>query len=110
MERKTCEVELFGRKVLLAERSAMDVLDVLEAAQHAKDITRELRLMAVVISQSLLSANKKERKYKPRYLLSNLSPAQISELSGKVFELEGFVDDKKKVTESPSQEKSQEQQ
>lgn len=106
--RKSVEIELFGRKVLLFERSAADVLELYEF-HKSSDGKFGLHIFefAMQISDALKPNlktfwDKKTlgRKFKPGYLIKNLSPAQLLELSEKVSELEG---NKKKVTETASQ-------
>ncbi len=108
---KSVEVELFGRKVKLYERSAFDQFELFEYYKAHPEPDYGVRLLgfAMMILDSL-KPNLKwynkivlSRKYNTDYLLKNLTPTQLLELEKKINELEG---NKKKLEEqeSPSDE------
>jgi hypothetical protein len=114
LQTKTKEIELFGEKYLLSERTAFDVMSVTELFPGGKMTNSEAAsLFAYVVSQALkINLNNlkwyqvfKKRKINKiistKYLLKNLSVSQIDELWKQVMELEG-VDLKKKIAEAES--------
>lgn len=115
--RQTKEIELFGNKVIIAERNQFDSLELM-AFTEGKEI--DLRMVsfvnARVVCDSLSFGFAKmnflkrfflKRKYTVRKLIEKLSANELSAIAGEVLELEG-VDLKKKVSaESPLVEKSQ---
>lgn len=104
------EIELFGKKLLLSERTARDVNKLIEYS-HGKEMNYgDAIIQSVIVMQDALKINfvtlkwwqviKRNRLKKiisKEYLYNNLSTRQILDLSGLVLELEG-VDTKKKVT------------
>jgi hypothetical protein len=113
MERKTCEVELFGRKVLLAERS-YEVEKAMTDSLEKDPALKESEALYVCLLEAGLSVNRKwwrfwdNYKYKYKYLIKKCSSTRIAELAFQVLILEGQSRDeltgKKKIAENQSQE------
>lgn len=110
LERKTLEVELFGKKLLLSERDAKDVLMLANYAEKACDNTIQNNLVqaAAVLEASLhinyantkwYEFNKKKLKklLSSQSLLKELSQRQIIDLAFDVLKMEGLVSDKKEI-------------
>jgi hypothetical protein len=110
MERKTKEINLFGKKLLLGERTAIDVLNLSEALKNY-DIEKKsepsfyLLTSATVIEDALkININNlkwynflKKRKYRvqlsAQYLLKNLTQQELMKYTQDVYELEGLIKD-----------------
>lgn len=122
MERKTKEINLFGKKLLLSERNAIDVLELTEAIKKRNDIdtsdTSFFFYTAATVIQDALKINienlswynfRKKSLFKKiltsKYLLENLSQKEIFEISSYVYELEGL--DMTPKTEDNAEKKSQ---
>lgn len=120
-EFKKREVELFGRKFTLQERTAKDVMDLAHFMAN-QDRNNDLYVYAAVrTATDALKNNYKtvsrwrifqRRKIKKmtslRYLHNNLAPRHIFELQSQIMELEGLEENsKKKATEKQSEETAQ---
>lgn len=106
--RKTKEVELFGKKVILSERNAQDVLNLSEFTT-SQDMTPSLsvQISAVAVRDSLKYGVKwYEREYTVKKLLKGLTGKELFEFMKMILELEGVETDKKKAVKE-SGEKSQ---
>lgn len=104
------EIELFGKKLLLSERTARDVNKLIEYS-HGKEMSYgDAIIQSVIVLRDALKINFTKLRWwqvltrhtlskilSQEYLFNNLSTRQILDLSGMVLELEG-VDTKKKVT------------
>lgn len=128
MSRKTKEIELFGEKLILSERTAVDVLAFAELSKQLQN--RDLSdavYQAAVIVEAALKINLKnldsknifiriirflhlDKKYKnaiefnsklsSNYIINNLSQVELFEIVKDVYDLEGL--------KIPSVEESQE--
>ncbi len=107
------EIELFGKKLLLSERTARDVHALTEySKKHGQNYT-EAVIQSLIMLRDGLKVNflvlkwwqlikrfKLKRMLRKEFLLNNLSPRLIMELSDQIYELEGVdvKDLKKKIT------------
>ena len=107
--RKTKEVELFGKKVILSERNAQDVLNLSEfAASQKMTATFSVQISAVAVRDSLKYGLKwYEREYSVKKLLKGLTQKELFKYMSMILELEGVEKDDKKKAEKESGEKSQ---
>lgn len=110
MKRKTKEIKLFGRNLLLSQRYAGDVVAFIKEASklNSKEMTyTDIMLNAATILEDGLRINIQNLKWynfiKKRifpkiltnsYLLNNLLPEEILENAGYVYELDGITLDK----------------
>jgi hypothetical protein len=108
--RKTEEIELFGKKLLLSERTAGDVNRLIVFSEKIKDKKfTDMIIEASIILEDSLKINYENLKwyeyFKKRKLkkilskgniVNSLSAKEIFNLAEKVYELEG-IDFKKKV-------------
>lgn len=108
------EIELFGKKLLLSERTARDVHALTEYSKtHGRNYT-EAVIQSLIMLRDGLKINYKilkwwqiikllrlKRMLRKENLLNKLSPRLITELSEKIYELEGvdIADLKKKMTQ-----------
>lgn len=116
MNVKTKEVELFGRKFLISERNAGDVLSSIQLIkskpQSGQDYSAIVFNALVILEQALkinitslkwyniIKKFKYKRMLSKKYLLDNLNAKYIFELSVQVYELEGLkVESKTSVSE-----------
>jgi len=101
-ERKTKEIELFGRQLLLFERNASDVLSLADFSAKNPDTGIQIVVYkAIKIIQSSLSRNLdncnwfEKRKLKKllsqKHLINNLSNQQIFSIAKEVLELDGLL-------------------
>ena len=106
--RKTKEIEIFGKKVILSERNAQDVLNLAEYSGSQKMTpSLSVQISAVAIRDSLKYGVKwYEREYSVKKLLKGLTSKELFEFMKMILELEG-VETKKKVKGKASGEKSQ---
>jgi hypothetical protein len=101
---KTAEIELFGKKLKLYERSAFDVYQLYEIARQQTNPSDQIIQMAMMIEDSL-KPNLKwysfrlKRMLTYKGILKRLSPSLMAELIDKINELEG---NKKKLREGES--------
>lgn len=107
------EIELFGKKLLLSERTARDVHALSEYSKtHERNYT-EAVIQSLIMLRDGLKINfrvlkwwqiikllRLKRLFRKENLLNKLSPRLITELSEKIYELEGvdIADLKKKMT------------
>lgn len=102
------KIELFGMKLLLSERTARDVNNLDKHLRNSKIDFQEVILQRIIIIRDGLKINFKLlkwwniiRRFKLKkisneiFLLENLSANRITELSNKIFELEGIEVKKK---------------
>ncbi len=96
--RKTKEIEIFGKTVILSERNAQDVLNLSEfASSQEMSPTLSIQIASVALSDSLKYALKwYERKPTAKKLLESLTQKELFEFMAMILELEGV---KKKVAE-----------
>jgi hypothetical protein len=105
MFRRSKEVELFGRRFVMSDRLAMDVIKLDREREKAAggDMMQNLFFIAVAVSDSL-KGNKRRFWQKnvtsPQYLLDNCSVNELIELNKQLYELENAIppDDSKKKT------------
>ncbi len=104
-EPKTLPIKLFGEDLLLSERLAKDVnkLYSLAKSKKEKEYSDILFETVIIVSDSLklnirnlrwyqLIKKYRIRKYsQPKYLLANLSSAEIFNLAQEIYKLEGIV-------------------
>jgi len=120
IEPKTEKVKLFGEELILSERIAGDVNKLINYSKQKLDTEYQDVLIEATIALS--DSLKHTLKYVSRfnflkkwrikkittteYLLSNLTPNLIFELTKKVYELEGIIpanDEKKKETKQEAE-------
>lgn len=111
---KTDTIELFNQKMLISERTAQDVLELVEFVQKNQESEKpDMGVHLFAAAQSLSSALKinyvnipkwrflKRLKIKnlvsPVNLITKLAPSELFKFQEKIFELEG-TDSKKKAT------------
>jgi len=105
---KVCQIELFGRRLLLSERTARDVNKLVEFAKTSSVEHIDLVLQNLVVVTDGLKINIEQLKWWQlwkrltlkrllggQYIHSKLSVNAIISLANKVLELEG-IDLKKK--------------
>lgn len=121
-EPKTEKINLFGRDLLLSERTAGDVHKLISFSKQSpeKDYQDILLESAIALSDSLKYNIKitnrfrlikrfiLKKKTSTQYLLINLSANDIFSLAKKVYELEGIVFNEKKKTANHSRDQKQE--
>ena len=107
MFRKQKEIELFGRKLIMTDRLAVDVIKLDNEREKAGEVDtmQNLLFLAVAISDSLKSNKapfwQRLRKItSPQYLLYNCSISELVALNNILYELENVIpaDDSKKKT------------
>ena len=112
MIRKTTDIELFGLKLVMSERSAGDVIALSKFANENDEQTIEniIYKSLQIIDAALICNYKhlpwymyfKKRKlqslFSPKHLINNLSNAEIFDLAEQVLILEGLVPQKKEDT------------
>lgn len=116
-EPKTEKINLFGRDLLLSERTAGDVNRMLEFSRQKPNKNYQDTIFegAIVVSDGLkinlknipfykfLKKLKIKRLISVKSLLNNLPASTIFNLAKKVYELEGLIIDEKKKIEKPEQ-------
>lgn len=111
---QTKGIELFGRKLILSERYAIDVFEMIEFAkqQNGNDPTVYMYQSAKVVESALKVNIRSLKTYQvikkltyrrilsANNLLKKLTPKEIMDLSKEVYKLEGYeeADDTKKKT------------
>lgn len=100
---KTKEIELFGKKVILHERSTRDVQDMITFVRKSEDDLDDVKILTLylLVIEAALKKNIKSSKIPLIYnrynrmftvdALSELPPNRVIELANDVMELEGHV-------------------
>lgn len=111
---KTDTIEIFEKEYLISERTAQDVLELIEFIQkNQESMAQDFGVHVFAAAQSLSSALKininrlpkwrivarwrMNRKFSPLNLIKALTPAQLYQYQEKIFDLEG-TGGKKKAT------------
>lgn len=112
---KRIQIELFGQKLWLSERTALDSYLLVEIAKEFDDSFQSVVLVNSIIVYDALKINfkllkpyqfikkwKLKRLITRKNLIEKLSFIELDRLASKVLELEGI---KKKVTANPEMKK-----
>ena len=103
MERKTKEVDLFGRKVIISERGTRDVQEMMEFTRQSEDKMNDAIVLSLhlLILEAALKDNLKRVRFPFQFKrkkwnkmfayesLESISPRYASELATEVMKLEG---------------------
>lgn len=100
MERKTEKINLFGLELILAERTAGDVVAWNSYVNRKSDVDG-IFLMALIVKQSLMINKERcpfwnivrrwrlRRRLTEKYIINHLSNSQIAEINKRIAILEG---------------------